>query len=265
MTDSKTIKIWEDTWSEETHTTDYATKRIKSAKSAKLTPLKIDVTDCYGYFQGNHGRYETFLDYCPCGDFHRSKLPCKHIYRLAIELGLMDIAVANDANAIPTPNNERVSFDSTIDIVESLSVNAQHELLRIASNVRSNNPLCSVNFDECIIELLNSGIIIEPNPQEYSIKFQNKSDITEFLDSENIPYDKKAKKNELQKICIELLPEKTVEKFGKYIYISIPTIFSAQKIHYYLHRKYENKFYYTDLPNDDVTNQLIKRGYYSPK
>ena len=78
----KALKKWKSTWDSSIHESDFAAKRIKSAKSAKLTPVKIDPTDCYGYFQGTHGRYETFLDYCPCGDFHRSKLPCKHIYRL---------------------------------------------------------------------------------------------------------------------------------------------------------------------------------------
>lgn len=73
------IELWNNTWISETHTTEYSAKRIKSAQSAKLTPIRIDTEDMYGYFQGSSGRYETFLDYCSCGDFIRSKLPCKHI------------------------------------------------------------------------------------------------------------------------------------------------------------------------------------------
>lgn len=34
------IELWNNTWSSETHTTEYAAKRIKSAQSAKLTPIK---------------------------------------------------------------------------------------------------------------------------------------------------------------------------------------------------------------------------------
>ena len=59
----KALKKWKSTWDSSIHESDFAAKRIKSAKSAKLTPVKIDPTDCYGYFQGTHGRYETFLDY----------------------------------------------------------------------------------------------------------------------------------------------------------------------------------------------------------
>ena len=82
----KALKKWKSTWDSSIHESDFAAKRIKSAKSAKLTPVKIDPTDCYGYFQGTHGRYETFLDYCPCGDFHRSKLPAPLISKSRIAI-----------------------------------------------------------------------------------------------------------------------------------------------------------------------------------
>lgn len=45
MEKDKAIKIWENTWKAETHITDFAKKRISLAKSAKLTPIKIDVVD----------------------------------------------------------------------------------------------------------------------------------------------------------------------------------------------------------------------------
>lgn len=272
----KALKKWKSTWDSSIHESDFAVKRIKSAKSAKLTPVKIDPTDCYGYFQGTHGRYETFLDYCPCGDFHRSKLPCKHIYRLAIELGLMNEKVKNDKNAIATPKNERICLDYVIDIVENLSAAAQRELLTIASNIRSTNPTYLTEQNTYISELIKCGIIVESEPHKYKIKFGNKADILELLESENIQYDKKAKKSVLEELCIKYIPEKAIKKFGAMIYVSIPTKYSSQKIHYYLHRKYDSEICYdenmnfkeiplleTKLPDDDVTNQLIKRGYYN--
>ncbi len=277
MAKEKSIEIWEKAWDSEIHTTDYAEKRIKSAQSAKLTPIKIDTENCYGYFQGSHGKYETFLTSCPCGDFRRSKKPCKHIYRLAIELGLMDIEVKKNINAVQTPKNERISLDETINIIERISEDAQRELLSIAANIRSTSPTYSIKPNTHIIELLQSGILIDTNPGNYTIDFskKRKDEIIELLDSENIECDKKAKKSELQKICIEQIAEKAADKFGKFISVSIPTKFSSQKIHYYLHRKYGVAFLIdekmqeyqislldTDLPDDDVTNQLINHGYY---
>lgn len=34
--------------------------------------------------------YETTLHECGCADFYENRKPCKHIYRLAVELGLLD-------------------------------------------------------------------------------------------------------------------------------------------------------------------------------
>ena len=276
MSDSKSVEIWEQTWKQEVHTTDYALKRIKSAKSAKLTPIKIDTTDFYGYFQGSHGRYETFLDYCPCGDFHRSKLPCKHIYRLAMELGLLNSDFDTNSNAIPTPNAERISLEDTIDMVERLSSDAQLRLLKVAVDLKSADSGLMIILDQITVELLNLGLIVESEPPKHKIKFGKKNEIVELLENENISYDAKAKKGELEDLCLKYIPEKAVEKFGVFICVTIPAICSSQSIHYYLHRKYETTCYYdenmnfidipllkTVLPDDHITDQLIKHGYYS--
>lgn len=274
-TNEKANELWTSKWASETHTTEYAKKRIKSAQSAKLTPIRIDTEDLYGYFQGSSGRYETFLDYCPCGDFHRSKLPCKHIYRLAIELGLMNISADNNINSVLTPKVERINLSDTIDIVETLSENAQRQLLNISSGLNSATPICYVSSQTDITELLHSGIVIETEP--HIIKFRNKTDTISFLNEEQIPYNNKAKKTELEELCKEKAFKQAEMKFGYLRQISIPTKFSSQNIHNYLHRKYDSELYYsiedndflecnlldTVLPNDNVTDQLIKRGYYS--
>lgn len=276
MSNISAYEIWKNAWKQEIHTTDYALKRIKSAQSAKLTPIRIDATDFYGHFQGSHGRYETFLDYCPCGDFHRSNLPCKHVYRLAIELGLMDIKAESNQNAIVTPKNERVNLDDTIDIVESLSPDAQLTLLDIACNIRSTTPIYEITSNSIISELMACGIIIDSDPNNHKINFKTKKDIIKLLDSENISYNKNSKKCELEELCKQCIPQKTADIFGTTVRVSIPTQFSPQNIHYYLHRKYGSETYYdvdlncfhevklldTSLPDDAITDQLRLRGYY---
>lgn len=277
MPDVNAHEIWKNAWKQEIHTTDYALKRIKSAQSAKLTPIRIDATDFYGHFQGSHGRYETFLDYCPCGDFRRSNLPCKHIYRLAIELGLIDIKTESSQNAIVTPKNERISLNDTIDIVESLSPDAQLTLLNIACNIRSTTPVYEIDFNNIISELMACGIIIDTDPNNHKINFKTKNDILELLDSENISYNKNSKKGELEEICKQCIPQKAADIFGTTVRVSIPTQFNPRNIHYYLHRKYDSETSYdedlncfhevqlldTVLPDDDITNQLRLRGYYT--
>lgn len=264
MAENKALEIWEKAWAPEVHTTDYALKRIASAKSAKLTPLKIDTTNFYGYFQGGHGRYETFLNTCPCGDFIRSHLPCKHIYRLAAELGLMDIEVKNDANAVLVPKKERTSLKDTINIVESLSDGAQKKLLLISNEINSQHTTYLIAETPEITELIDSGIAIA-DQDKYEINFGKKNEIISLLNDENVPYSPKALKNELTELCIQHIPEKAAERFGKKLYVSIPTKFSPQNIHNYLHRKLEVLEYRDYLPDDAITYELESRGYYERK
>lgn len=70
------------------HDSDDQKKRISKAYAADNTPLSIDRNTMIGRFQGSSGRYETSIEKCTCIDFVRRKLPCKHMYRLAIELEL---------------------------------------------------------------------------------------------------------------------------------------------------------------------------------
>lgn len=275
----KALEEWKSSWDPSIHESDYAKKRITSAKSAKLTPVKIDPTDCYGYFQGAHGRYETWLDSCPCVDFIRSKLPCKHIYRLAIELGILDETVSTDQNEIPELNINKVSLSETLDIVETLSTEAQHELLNIAYNTTSKNPYEQIDADKIAEELLESEIISDDGTGiNETVKFGTKPEIIAFLVKQNVEYKKSDKKNILEKLCMTVAPDAAAKHFGvrRWYNVRIPAIHSRQQIHYYLHRKYDSDYIYdindcdflkvplleTNLPDDKVTDELIKRGFY---
>lgn len=62
-------------------------KRLESAKAAKMAPLSIDYVTQTAQFSGSGKKpYETTVDLCTCRDFFVRGLPCKHIYRLRIEL-----------------------------------------------------------------------------------------------------------------------------------------------------------------------------------
>lgn len=62
-------------------------KRMKSAKSAKMTPISIDYIEQIAIFAGSgKNLYKTTVDSCTCRDFFVRRLPCKHIYRLRMEL-----------------------------------------------------------------------------------------------------------------------------------------------------------------------------------
>lgn len=62
-------------------------KRAEKAKGAKMKPLSIDYENKTALFAGSGKEpYKTDIGSCTCRDFILRKLPCKHIYRLRMEL-----------------------------------------------------------------------------------------------------------------------------------------------------------------------------------
>ncbi len=123
-------------------------KRIASAKSASCTPLSIARDIPAGSFSGSHGVYETTLEACTCVDFMRRKLPCKHIYRLAMELGiLLSDGVKSDAAQIkapaPSPSQRREILRAVVDKLEGYDVQVQDGIREILYMTNKNEPyLC---------------------------------------------------------------------------------------------------------------------------
>lgn len=178
-----------------------------------------------------------------------------------------------EKNHICEDCNVRINLDETIDIVEILSLEAQLKLRDISSG---NWEPTRTMLSPFVTELISSGIIIDAAPEKHEIGNTKEAELVALLEEENVPYDKKSLKAELAQICIEKIPEKAFERFGEATTVCIPEQFNARKIHNYLHRKYDAETFYdenmhlcqiplleTELPEDDVTEQLIKRGYYS--
>ena len=62
-------------------------RRQVKAREKKCTPLFVDFEARTAVFSGSGKKpYETTEDSCTCRDYFVRKLPCKHIYRLRMEL-----------------------------------------------------------------------------------------------------------------------------------------------------------------------------------
>ena len=73
-------------WTEHPADTDEE-KRLASAQQSKTSPLSVDKEHETGVFYGSGKEpYQTSLASCTCNDFVKRKKPCKHIFRLAMEL-----------------------------------------------------------------------------------------------------------------------------------------------------------------------------------
>lgn len=75
-------------WSPSVHESLDGLKRIISASKIASDSFTISSDGCTAFFTGSAPiPYETTQENCTCVDFQRRVLPCKHMYRLATELG----------------------------------------------------------------------------------------------------------------------------------------------------------------------------------
>lgn len=113
--------------------------------------------------------YKVSLTRCECEDFKKRYLPCKHMYKLALELGI----ISTDWDISGIPYELRKSIDS-------LLYTDKVKLLTLLANYKSYG-LIEVKRREITENLIDSGFVIEPNDRAdlYEIldKNYNKSDL----------------------------------------------------------------------------------------
>lgn len=91
-------------WPENIHSDFEQVKRIEAGKKLKKSIISLDKEKQEVVIQGSASiPYETTLDECTCADFSIRQAPCKHMYCLAFELGLMD--------DLPKYDKKKSSFD----------------------------------------------------------------------------------------------------------------------------------------------------------
>ena len=85
------LQEWPD-WESSVHTNDAQIERQGRAMKYPFT-FKINKYSKTGIFSSTSEQpyYTTTLSRCTCKDFQDRALPCKHIYRLAVELGIIKI------------------------------------------------------------------------------------------------------------------------------------------------------------------------------
>ncbi len=60
----------------------------------------INAKQCYGIIYGDVGeKYITTLVNCTCSDYKKRRFPCKHMYKLAMELGVYTAPSTSDETA----------------------------------------------------------------------------------------------------------------------------------------------------------------------
>lgn len=265
-----------DKWSG-THDSPDQQKRLASAKKSACTPVSLDQKACTGTFKGSSGTHTTALDHCSCVDFNRRRLPCKHMYRLAMELGAFQADFESDKTAIVEPKHSihRERLSETIKVVETLTDDQQQLLLEIVRNVNSKKPTICCKSNPDLLVLFDCNLVESVPDFKTCLTKYKKPELITLATSFGLEPDKKLLKPELINYIIENASKELETCTLAYTVVQTCEHIRRREVHMYLHRKFDTLDYYdananfksvrlltTILPNDDVTALLIQHGHY---
>jgi len=227
-------------------------KRIKSAQSAKTTPSSIDKENKTGIFPGSGKKpYETTLHSCTCRDFFIRRLPCKHMYRLKMELGLMQETAQTGVN-----KNMEFSLEEAIAELEKLTEKSQKiikNFLAASISRKETNFTIIINNETADLQtcpLLNTKISDKPDTD---LHFFKRNEIIKMLDDHNVSgFKRNISIDKLIQWCCENIPN-IWNVFPKVTVCCFSENFQKvqRKTYKYLLRKYDWSSYYTEKDNID--------------
>lgn len=212
-------------------------KKITAAKSEKLTPIKIDKVDCFGYFQGSHGRYETFLDECDCVDFKRTKSPCKHIYRLAMELRLLGEDFKSDKSKIVIPKaSDGYSLEKCIEIANALPEQSQQILYQHLGDIKQGIYQTAFISDDALKVLLDAKILYPADNIKLCLLSIGRNELNSRIDKFGVKYKKNMKNESLVDFCLGTFSEAQLcDVCNDRIAVALEDMFTTNRMGLYAH------------------------------
>ena len=189
-------------WPAELHDQPDQKKRQESALDKKLTPLKVDFTEKSGVFHGSStSQYRTTLYNCECGDFRRRKAPCKHMYRLSMELmvipGIDKAESVNPKVLTARDNDVFLSVEDVLRIIADLPEKDQLAFAYICYQCGNENKNGPFESNGPLTEwLISKGLLVRDESAKNSLRYMKKGDIVRLY-GEKCPIDSKMKKDEI--------------------------------------------------------------------
>lgn len=213
-------------------------ERLKRAQSVACTPIEFNRDDSCGVFSGKNGIYKTTLNNCTCVDFNRRKLPCKHIYRLAIELGLIDETAESDIRKVKRPTPPGYSYDEAIDIIERLptaSLLTLKEAMYLIFYNRKQD-LVGICLESSLAPIVEAGVLEVSDDLFTKLEAFGRNEIRDRLIEYGITdFKKNASHKELSKwVCENVSDADSVFSDAVAVRISDKFIKSSRQIYMYL-------------------------------
>lgn len=121
-------------WDESIHNDLEQLKRIASANSLKPAQVQVNKEKQSAIIQGSGSTpYEITLNACTCFDFESRQLPCKHMYRLALELGLLsELPVLNKQASKSFTKKVQSDIDHYFDLYQAGAISLD-KFIKIAT------------------------------------------------------------------------------------------------------------------------------------
>lgn len=200
--------------SEQLHAQEDQVGRQVRALEKKCAPLNLNREAQSASFQGS-GKppYVATLSNCTCRDFILRQQPCKHMYRLAHELGIYPL----DVPAQGAPLSEFDPF-----ILDGLSEDAQkelHDLLNLWMNAVSDHEWIYEKNQENCLALIEKGFLEVLDMPEKLLQTQKISALRTPLNAAGIRGN--ASKEAVIKALLELDPHAADELKQKYIVVRV--------------------------------------------
>lgn len=196
-------------------------KRQKSALSSKCRPVSIDKEHCVAVFKSSgKGFYEATLEKCTCRDYFVRRLPCKHIYRLRMEL----------SNSSPTDlsSEENATFEKE----------EAKEMLRQLTKEEATLYIYNLSFDRWFSlkdtdkypNLVSSQLIVCSDDIGVYLSFLKKDELTTICTDYSVLFKKSSSKNNLIDVIISSLPADTLNRIKSNLPLPVKRNNKAQEV-----------------------------------
>ena len=224
-------------------------KRQESARGAACTPLSVDRDDMTGTFSGSHGTYIAALESCSCVDFLRRNLPCKHMYRLAHELGAFDLGVvSSDASKVkapaPTSKQRKAALGDIVEKIEQLTIPEQKALIDLLRMAYKDEPLFCED-PEIFSSFIAEGLIAAEQDPERVLQMKRRDVTLDGLAAldYHFPEGLKNTKKARMEHCMEHAAEICALVYPKAVFLrpAGDLLLAKRKVYTYLLRKLDQE------------------------
>lgn len=259
MVDKTLWEKWDDV-----HGTDAQKKSFAKALSAELTPISID-NGGVGSFSGKHGYYTTTLEQCSCGDFTRRHLPCKHMYRLAIELGCIEGEAESNKLKVKRPKPDGLPLDKAVDVLESLDEDALkilHNYL-YSSFYENQQEIVGVKVSDAYMSLVSAGVLVLCDEPIAILEALGRNEIRDrIIAAGTTSFNKNMKREILIKWALNNVPN-VMELFSDCMAVKLADeyIKVSRSLYTYLNRRIRTEQYYDPDKHEMVEYPMGAKPY----